>query len=443
MLPQSARFNRWTVSIASLAALAAATLIPGCDKVPLLAPTGTVITIFPTSNNVPSNGQMKIIATVIEQGVASASPTTPTTPTTPGTPTTPTTPTSTSTSGAGTPVQNGTVITFTTNLGRIEPREARTRNGQAEATFYADGQSGTAIITAFSGGASGKLENLKVGSAAVERLVLTATPQTLSPLGGTTEISARVEDVSGLGLVGVPVNFIADTGTLSASSTLTDQNGIARTTLNTSRAAKVTANVAGKTAEVTVGLTPRTGVGITPPATNLTAGVPAVFTVNVGATAVLRDVTVDWGDGRVQSLGAISQPANVPHTYAEEGTYTIRVVATDASGFVEPVSTSVTVLPAQPPTVTITAPSSAAVNTNVIVSANVSGATSTITRYIWTFTPDATPQTLETASRQVSVRWLTPGTKVFSVRVIQASGPEGDAVASINIVSGGTTSVAR
>jgi hypothetical protein len=433
MLPRTARFGR-SISSTLLASLAAISLALGCDKVPLLAPTGSVITIFPSSNNVASNGQMKIIATVIEQGVAST--TTPTTPTT-GTPTTgtPTTgTTSTSSAGAGTPVQNGTVITFTTTLGRIEPREARTRNGQAEVTFFADGQSGTATITAFSGGASGKLENLKVGTAAAERVLLTATPQTLGPTGGVSEIAARVEDVSGLGLIGVPVNFITDAGTLSASSAVTDQSGVARTTLNTPRQAKVTANVAGKTADVTVNLNPRTGISITAPTTPVSAGVPAIFTINVGTTANVRDVTVSWGDGQVQSLGAISASTTVAHTYQDAGTFTVRAVATDTSGFAEPVSTTIIVLPAQPPSVTITAPQSATVNTNVIVSANVTGATSTIVRYIWNFGPDAIPQTLETSSRQTTVRWIIPGTKTFSVRVVQASGPEGDQVASITIV---------
>jgi Bacterial Ig-like domain (group 1)/PKD domain len=433
MLPQSAPFDRRSVSLVLLACVAATSLVLGCDKVPLLAPTGSVITIFPTSNNVPSNGQMKIVATVIEQGVASTTTPPPTngTPTT-GTPTTGTT--STSTAGAGTPVQNGTVVTFTTTLGRIEPTEARTRNGQAEVTFYADGQSGTATITAFSGGASGKLENLKVGTAAAERVLLTASPQTLGPAGGSAEISARVEDVSGLGLVGVPVNFTTDAGTLSASSAVTDSNGIARTMLNTPRQAKVTANVAGKTAEVTIGLNPRTGLSLTAPTTQLSAGVPAVFTVNVGSTANVRDVTISWGDGQTQSLGAISASTTVAHTYVESGTYTVRATATDTSGFTEPVSTTVIVLPAQPPSVTITAPQSASVDTNVIVSANVSGATSTIIRYIWSFGPDATPTEVSTASRQTTVRWATTGTKTFSVRVIQASGPEGDQVASITIV---------
>ena len=430
MLPQPARrsVRRAGNLLAVLAGFSVTLASSSCDKVPLLAPTGSVITLFATANTVPSNGSMEIVATVIEQGTAST-----TTPPANGGTTTPGT-TATSTPGAGTPVHNGTVVTFTTTIGRIEPSEARTDNGQVRVRFHADGQSGTAVITAFSGGASGKLENLKVGTAAAERVLLTASPQTLGPQGGVATISARVEDVSGLGLVGVPVNFIADAGTLSVSSAVTDQNGVATTTLNTSRQAKVTANVAGKTAEVTVGLNPRTGISITPPSTQVSAGVPATITVNVSATANIREVTVDWGDGTVQSLGALSGSTTVPHTYEEPGTYTVRAFAADASGFSESVSTAITVLPAQPPSVTITAPGSASVNQSVIVSANVSGATSTIVRYIWTFGPDAIPQTTETSSRQTTVRWLTPGTKTFSVRVIQASGPEGDQVASITIV---------
>ena len=49
--------------------------------------------------------------------------------------------------------------------------------------FFADGQSGTATITAFSGGASGKLENLRVGSAGAERMLLTREPAGAGLLG--------------------------------------------------------------------------------------------------------------------------------------------------------------------------------------------------------------------------------------------------------------------
>jgi hypothetical protein len=417
--------------------------LSACDKVPLLAPGGTVITLFPTSNTVPLNGEIEIVATAIENGTSTTPPTTPPT-NGGGTPTTPSpapTPTSTSSTGAGTPVQNGTLITFTTTIGRIEPAEARTMNGQVRVRLIAGAQSGTATVTAFSGGASGKLENLRVGTAAAERVLLTATPQSLGPLGGSSEISARVEDVSGAGIAGVPVAFTADQGTISAGTALTDGNGVARVSLTTTRETIVTANVAGKTATVTVKLNPRTGISLTPPTGNLTALQPAQFTVNVNAPTtgtIIRDVTVAWGDGSVQSIGAISAQTIVTHVYQEEGIYTVIATATDASGFTEQVQTSVVVLPAQPPSVTVEAnPSPATVGQDIRFIARVSGNTSAIIRYEWAFGADATPQTATTTGNQAIARYSNVGSKLISVRIVQANGPPGDGFGTVTINSGG------
>lgn len=413
------------------AAMAGLTFVTACDKVPLLAPTGSVITLFATGDTVPVNGEIEIVATVIENGAASAPPSTPSTP---GTPTTPTPPTTTTRAGAGTPVQNGTLVSFTTTIGRIEPREARTHNGEVRVRFIAGGQSGLAKITAFSGGAVGTIENLRVGSAAAERVVLTATPQTLGPAGGTSQISARVENTSGGPVPGIPVSFITDNGTLSASSAVTDDSGTATVLLTTSREAKVTANVAGKTAEITVRLNPRTGITITAPTTPVSAGVPATFTVGVSATANIRDVIVDWGDGTRESLGALPGNQTVQHTYDQEGTFTVRATAVDATGFSESVGTTLRVLPGQPPSVIIT-PSNASPTTGetVIFTATVSGATSTITRYEWNFGADATPATRGTTGNRASATYDREGTKVITVRVIQASGPEGEGFGTVTV----------
>jgi len=59
------------------------------------------------ANTIPLNSEIEIVANVIENGVASSTPT--------GTPGAPAT--STSTAGAGTPVQNGTLVSFTTTIG--------------------------------------------------------------------------------------------------------------------------------------------------------------------------------------------------------------------------------------------------------------------------------------------------------------------------------------
>jgi len=110
-----------------------------CDKVPLLAPTGTVITLFPGASTVPVDGNVEIIATVIENGTATAPSSTGGTGTG-GTGTTGTTgTTTTTTAGAGTPGQNGTLVSFTTTIGRIEPGEARTTNGQVRVRFIPGG----------------------------------------------------------------------------------------------------------------------------------------------------------------------------------------------------------------------------------------------------------------------------------------------------------------
>ncbi len=328
-------------------------------------------------------------------------------------------------------------MSFTTTIGRIEPAEARTQNGLVRVRFVAGTQSGTATITAFSGGASGRLENLRIGTAAAERVVLTASPQTLGCTGGTSQVSARVEDLSGAPVTGVPVNFSTNAGQLSAATAQTDSSGVARTQLTTTREATISANVAGRTAEATVRLNPRTGISISGPTTAVSAGVPTTFTVNVGSDAIITNVEVNFGDGRVLPLGSISGSTTVQHTYTEAGSYTVRAIARDPSGCDEQVATSLTILPGQPPGVTVTASNNRpTVNETVVLTANVTGATSTIQRYEWTFGPGADRPSAVTTGNQVTVSWSTPGTKVITVTVIQSVGPSGNGSTTVTVVPG-------
>lgn len=432
MLSQHSRFRRTAqIALGLTAGLGLISASSACDKMPLLAPSGTVITIFTPTTTVPLNSETEVVVTVIENGTTAAPPSTGT-PTT-GTPTTgtPTTTTGTSTSGAGTPVHNGTLVSFTTTIGRIEPREARTQNGEVRVKFLAGGQSGKAVITAYSGGASGRSAELLVGAAAIGRVLLTANPQTLSPTGGVSEIAARVEDTNGAGLSDIPVIFVADNGTLNPPTALTDADGVARTRLTTSVKTIVTANAGGATAAtVTVNLNPRTGVTISGPTTSVAAGTPASF--SIGVTGNVRDVTVNFGDGRTQSLGALTGNTTVPHTYSEAGTYVVTATATEASGFTETVSTGVVVLPGQPPSVIVTpSNSNPSVGETVILTAQVSGNTSTIIRYEWNFGSGATPATAVTSGNRASASWNATGTKVITVTVVQASGPTGEGFGTV------------
>jgi hypothetical protein len=207
-----------------------------------------------------------------------------------------------------------------------------------------------------------------------------------------------VVDINGNVLSATPVSFTTTAGTLSATLVATDTNGNASTTLTTGLQAVVTATVGAQGATPGTGTgtpgtgTPGTGTGttnptgqasgqvtvtvaaaptvvITPPTTPPSVGLPATFTFAVtvaqGGSAV-RDVTVNWGDGDTQSLGAITGTQPVAHVYGAAGTYLIRAAVTDASGNLTTVSTAVSVVPVPRPTIIITpTPQSAPGGSNI------------------------------------------------------------------------------
>ncbi len=389
------------------AALAGAVALTGCDKVPLLAPSGSVITLIATSNVLAANGSIDIVATVIEQGATSSGEG------------------GTSTTGQGTPVHNGTVVTFTSTIGTLDPREARTHNGQVTVKLRGDGRSGVAKITAYSGGASASLD-VNVGAAAAERIVLTGTPQQLPAAGGTVALSARVEDISGNGLGGIEVSFATTAGTVSPPSAVTDDFGVARSSLTTTQAADVTASAGGKasTEPFKVTLAARTGITITPPSAAPTAGLSASFGVSVSSTSNVVNVTMDWGDGSSTSLGAISGSTNVSHIYVRAGTYTATATAMDAAGTRESVSTTVTVLEAAAVSVTVTAsPSTPSVGQAVTFTATATPPAGTsITSYSWSF-GDGTGTT--TSGPSAGHVYTTSGTLTITVTASTNVGTSG------------------
>ncbi|MDO8677569.1 MAG: Ig-like domain-containing protein [Acidobacteriota bacterium] len=275
----------------------------GCDKMSLVSPTGSTITLTINKTSVPINGTAEVTAAVIES--------------------------------AGTPVQNGTVVTFTSSFGVIEPLEARTNGGTARVTFTGT-QSGVAKIGAFSGGAKTAADlEVKVGTAGAETLRVRAEPPNVPQAGGSSQIIVTVNDVSGGPLPNAPVLFTTDNGSVSPGTSTTDANGEARTTLTTSRTSKVTATVGAKTGDVTVSVVNAPAVTVTGPAT-ATAGLTANFTITPtvpAGGAPIRDVIVNWGDGSApRNLGPITGATTVSHAYERADSYTVTATATDQIG---------------------------------------------------------------------------------------------------------------
>jgi PKD repeat protein len=331
------------VSVVAGLVLVSALLTVGCQKVPLLAPSGSTITLIASATALPINGTADLIAQVIEP--------------------------------SGTPPQHGTRITFSTTLGSIQPFEAETDiAGRAAVKFLAGGGSGTATITAISGGASASGSNavkIAIGAAAVASISASASPGTVPASGGTSTITAKIGDSSGNPLAGVPVTFTADNGSLSASVVTSDAAGVAQATLTTNKTTKVTvtAGVATpstgtgsigatvQTATVTVNVnaasTIADGAASPPnPAVGQAVTFPITFTQNANGSPVAR-VVVDFGDGTSQTING--QPSAVTHVYFSPGSYTVRVTAIDTFGDTANGTGSVTVTPKPQLVVTISA----------------------------------------------------------------------------------------
>ena len=371
------------------ALIVAAALTAACDKAQLLAPTRSTITLSAPTRVLPSNGTTPITAAVIEQ--------------------------------AGTPVQNGTTVRFTTTLGHVDPVEVQTVNGLAITTFFAGPNSGKATVSATSGAATGGEGNansieITIGAAAVNTVTVRANPGSVGPNGGTVELIASVVGENGQPVQGVVVTFNADQGSLGSTTAVTNASGEARTTLTTSQQTTVTATAGTKTSSnltigaragpiVSITCAPASGTGncaaIQASTSNNTATV--IFTVTrPSGSSALRSAVIDFGDGTSQALGNLAGGTiTVTHTYSgptgsTSRAYTATVLATDINGETQSASTSVIITPRATPTpinVTISATSGTATASGQswTFTANVTGGgesgsgNATIERYEWDF----------------------------------------------------------
>lgn len=373
--------------------------VAACDKVPLLAPTESTVNLTISTTTLAVNGTAQVIATVIEQ--------------------------------AGTPVQNGTLVTFTGSLGSFDPPDAVTQNGRAVTTFRAGGQSGTAMIGAVSGAARAEEVEVRIGGAAAEQVVVRAEPTSVPVTGGTAVIIAVVTDTSGNPLPGAPVVFSADNGTLSSNSVITDANGEARVTLTTGRETIVRAAVGAKTGQTTVRAVTLPSVTITLAAgTQPEAGGATTFTVTPSTSTTgnpLRSVVIDFGDGTRESLGAISGATQVSHTYARAGQYRVTATATDVQDLTSSSSLVIQVNERSSIVVTMTAfPNPVSISSPlqqglVEFNASATGVTG-IQFFQWDFGDGGSGFTTGGTTNH---RYSAPGTYVARVTVRAANGQEG------------------
>jgi PKD repeat protein len=398
---------------ARVALVAVALSAVACQRVPLLAPTGSTITLTSLATSLSPNGTTTITAQVIEP--------------------------------AGTPPHAGTLVAFSTNLGRMQPAEVETDiSGRATTTFVAGGASGTATIMAISGGVSAGTEGavkIAVGSAAASGIVMSASPLSLPAAGGSSTIFATVNDNSGNVLSGIPVAFSTDAGSLSLGVVNTDSTGVARTILTTGRTARVTATAGvSATSGTTTTTAPSNTITVTVNAAatvvfgafsaNPTAGVPVTTTLTITPStgSAIRNVVVNFGDGRTQTLGAVSGPVPLSHTYRSSGTFSVTATVTDSNG---DTFSGVAQVGVGAPSVSIGAVQ-ADDGDPVTFTATMTPAGAPVDHYEWKFGDVGGVGDRSTTSNTTSHNYLNAGDYTVTVTAVLSEGVRATSVTEIN-----------
>ena len=212
-------------------ALAALLGVPACDDVPQLAPPEATMTLFAQPDSIPASGGVSVITAIVTEVI-------------------------------GTPVADGTVVQFFTDLGTID-REGRTNGGVARVNFISDSRSGTASIMAVSGPIT-QTASVAVGNAVAARMIIIADPPRITlSVSKTTHIIVTVLDADGNPVPNIGVIFTVNSATETMESAghpvFTDNNGRAEDVLRTKRNTPGTVTVqvqtlGGLTGSITVSI---------------------------------------------------------------------------------------------------------------------------------------------------------------------------------------------
>lgn len=293
--PTSLTLRLAVLCLAVLAAIGAA----GCEQALVTAPSSSVLTISASSSAVDLGGVLLITAII--------------------------------TDSSGKAVTEGTLVTFSSTLGRVEPAETHVSNGRATVQLIAGTTPGVASISAASGAAKSSVLDIRVGPV-TSRIVLA----TSAGGAGVASIVATVFDAKGFVIGGVPVAFTTSAGTLATAVVYTDPFGQAIVSLYTLGDAIVTAESMGVRATIAVraGGTGTLTVNI---AMNPAAPLryqTVIFTASVvssggGPTVPIERYEWDWGGGYV----VITTGNATARAFETEGRYgvTVKVYGIDGS----------------------------------------------------------------------------------------------------------------
>ena len=299
------RSPRGNGPIAALCALVLCALafLAACDSRSPVAPVGSLITLSANPDRIEAFGKSEITVLVRKS--------------------------------TGFPANAGTIVFLNVNRGRIVAQATTDIDGIASATYFGDGQVGTATIRANTGAAVEASADIEVGLAA-NSVTLQVTPTSVPETGGIIELLALVRDDVGSPLPGANANFRTEVGTLSSGGEFqtTDEDGSVRDTL-TLTMDELTILTSDQF-EVTVEVSDETGGLLTESFTVLIRRLPVA-----NFSALVSFLTVTFNDSSTGGPtewewtfgdGSSSTEQNPVHAYAEAGTYVITLTVRNSLG---------------------------------------------------------------------------------------------------------------
>jgi YD repeat-containing protein len=197
--------------------------------------------------------------------------------------------------------------------------------------------------------------------------------------------------------------------------------------------------------------TPEEGITLDPGGSNHAPS--SSFTVSQNpaktATAITFDASAskdsdgsiakyEWdldGDGTFETT---TSTPKVTHSYAAEGTYSVRLRVTDNGGATDLSAQTLTIINNQPPTASFTVNPESAIKNEAIAfnGAASSDPDGTISKYEWDFNGDGTYETSSASSPTISHTYPTPGNYTVGLRVTDNGGKTATTTRPVTVGSG-------
>ncbi len=236
----------------------------------------------------------------------------------------------------GNPVNPGTEVRLSSNLGLVDQVVYTNDDGVAQGKLKGDGRVGTATISAFSGAVEPVTVDIAVGQLAAS-MSFQVTPSSVPEIGGTLDLLALVRDDESQPLQGATVNFRSEVGTLESGGRflLTNALGEAEDVLTVTAADlqnigednfTVTAEVGGAGGSI-ISRDFSVGIQRRPLASFTFQVVGNTVTFNDTSTGGPTSWTWDFGDNT-----PVSTQRNPVHTYSGPGSYVVSLTARNSIG---------------------------------------------------------------------------------------------------------------